>query len=274
MILEDWNEDMHKTTLDFINHVLLKFTLQIFIRKNNDFYPFGSGVLLETHGLHFLLTASHVVAYLDEPDKSLFVRVDENKFINIIGKTNRTKIELSGNVDLAYIKLEETMLNYLAKSYKFLPINKILKHNPVLGGSNYCVLGYPEKNLIKVDGLFDTGPSLFITNAAKENRYSYYGFDKNNFIIVNMEGKGTDILNGGPHKIDNRFYGISGCGLWFLSFDNIEKSNFNSIDYRLIGIMTEFKKGKYYCLVANKIHLFLDAFKIFEGLNFRKTNLK
>jgi hypothetical protein len=274
MTIEDWNEDMNKPVADFINKVLLKFTLQIFNRKNDDFYPYGSGVLLESHGVYFLLTASHVVDYLDEPDNTLFVRVDEDKFINIVGKTNRTKIGQSNGVDLAYIKLADDMLQYLAKSYKFLTIDKISKHNPIIGGSNYCVLGFPEKNLIKVNGFSDSISSFYITSAALDNRYSYYNFDKKNFIIVNMEGKGNDMLNGGSYKIDSRFYGISGGGLWFLNFDSLDETNINSIDFRLIGIMTEFKKGKYYCLVANKIHLFLDAFREFESLNFTERLIK
>lgn len=34
--------------------------------------------------------------------------------------------------------------------------------------------------------------------------------------------------------------------------------------------MTEFKNGKYFCLVANKIHLFIEAFKVIEGLKFNE----
>lgn len=37
--------------------------------------------------------------------------------------------------------------------------------------------------------------------------------------------------------------------------------------------MNEFKKGKYFCLVANKIHLLMEGFKINEGFKFKEKKL-
>jgi hypothetical protein len=34
--------------------------------------------------------------------------------------------------------------------------------------------------------------------------------------------------------------------------------------------MTEIKEGKYFCIVANMIHLFIEAFKVIEGLKFNE----
>ena len=88
------------------------------------------------------------------------------------------------------------------------------------------------------------------------------------FFILDMKGKGTDISTGKPSKIDDQFYGISGCGLWFLIFNNNPTTGELSLDYRLIGIMTEFRKGKYYCLIGNKIRLILNAMTAIDGLKF------
>ena len=85
-----------------------------------------------------------------------------------------------------------------------------------------------------------------------------------------MKGKGTDVKTKQPTKIEANFYGISGGGLWFLTYNSDENLNVHSIDYKLIGIMTEFKKGKYYCLIANKIHLILEALTVIEGYEFKK----
>ena len=38
------------------------------------------------------------------------------------------------------------------------------------------------------------------------------------------------------------------------------------IDYRLVGIMTEYKQAKFFCLVANKIHLIIEAFMVIEKI--------
>jgi len=43
------------------------------------------------------------------------------------------------------------------------------------------------------------------------------------------------------------------------------------IDYRLVGIMTEFKKGRYFCLIANKIHLFIEALTAIEHYKFAEV---
>ena len=59
--------------------------------------------------------------------------------------------------------------------------------------------------------------------------------------------------------------------LWYLDFNLDPLTNKYWGDYRLIGIMTEFKKGKYSCLIANKIHLFIDAFKTKEGFKFNEV---
>jgi hypothetical protein len=269
MQLETWNDNLSKDVLNFINKTLLGYTIQIFSPIKENFKPYGSGVLFSTHNSHFILTASHVAKHLREPGNTLYVRIDSDKFINIAGNTHGTEIDKSSGIDLAYIRLADEMLPYLEKTYTFLTIDRISQHTPVLGGSNYCVLGYPEKNLTVIDGFSDTGPSFFVTNAANDNPYSFYKLEKKHHIIVNMKGKGTSLLTNGSSQIDSKFYGISGGGLWYLNYDLNPDTETYSIDYRLIGILTEFKKGKYYCLIANKINLFLDAFVKIEGFNFK-----
>lgn len=267
--LMDWNENLSKSVTEFIDSILIRFSIQIFVEGGNDFKPYGSGVLLQTHGISFLLTASHVADYRRTTGKQLFVRVGSDKFINVAGDIKGTEIDRSNGVDIAYIKLAEEMIPYLEKSYKFLPINKISKHNPVLGGSNYCVVGFPEKNLRVIDGFSDTEPSFHLTMASNYNPYNFYKFSKEHFIIVEMKGKGTDLFTNEPAKIDSRFHGISGGGLWFLNYDLNPETNKYDVDYRLIGIMTEYRKDKYFCLIANKVHLYLDAFTKIEGLSFK-----
>jgi hypothetical protein len=220
------------------------------------------------------LTASHVADYLTTEQNQLYIRVDKKKYINVIGEIKLTEINKSKGVDLAYIKIDKEMLPELEIPYKFLTIDKISKHNQMLDGVNYCVLGFPEKNIKTENGTIETGASFYLTSATNEKPYNFYNLDKNDFFIVTMKGKGIDMINGESASIDSRFYGLSGGGLWFLVYNLDPISNVYTIDYKLIGIMTEFKKARYYCLIANKIHLFIDAFKIIEGFKFIEKTKK
>jgi hypothetical protein len=134
---------------------------------------------------------------------------------------------------------------------------------------NYCVVGFPEKNVRTGERGMETGATFFVTSATNEKPYEYYDLPEKDFLIVLMEGKGEDIETNKKAKVDTHFYGISGCGLWYLLFRKSPDGKV-SVDYRLIGIMTEFKKGKYFCLIANKIHLIIDALTVIEGYKFKE----
>ncbi len=271
MIKTESNSETDKLVKNLIDSDLLRFTIQFFYKSENGLRPFGTGVLALIHDVHFILTASHVADYLTEDSNQLFIRVDKEKYINVIGDIKYTDIDKSQGIDLAYIKIDKEMITPLSRPYKFLTIDKISKHNRMLDASNYCVLGYPEKNIKFNNGKLDTGASFYLTNATNENPYDFYGYNKSDFFLVEMKGKGIDIETGDKKKINTHFYGISGCGLWYIDFNQDPQTNEYWLDYRLIGIMTEFRKGKYFCLVANKIHLFIEAFKVIEGFKFNET---
>ena len=128
--------------------------------------------------------------------------------------------------------------------------------------------GFPEKNIDFSKGYLDTGASAYFTSASNDNRYEHYKLNKEDWIIVDMEGKGVDITTSEKTKINDHFWGLSGCGLWLLLFTKDPNSGQYTCEYKLIGIMTEFKKSKYYCLIGNRIHLFIEAFKILENMKF------
>lgn len=270
MIKTNSNSETDKLVTDLIDSDLLRFTIQFFYKTEEGLRPFGTGVLALIHDTHFILTASHVADYLTEESNQLFIRVDKEKYINVIGDIKYTDINKSKGIDLAYIKMVEEMVPPLSKPYKFLTIDKISKHNRMLDASNYCVLGFPEKNIKFDNKKLETGASYYLTSASNEKSYEFYGYNKSDFFLVEMKGKGIDIESGKKKKVNTHFYGISGCGLWYIDFNCDPKTNEYWVDYRLIGIMTEFRKGKYFCFVANKIHLFIDGFKIIEGFKFNE----
>ncbi|MCD7902151.1 MAG: hypothetical protein LUH22_20535 [Bacteroides sp.] len=238
-------------------------------KGGNGMEPFGSGVFVLIHGEHFILTASHVAEVL-EGDEELYVQVDHNRYIKIFGDINMTDMEKSKGVDLAYIKLAEELISPLQKPYIFLTIDKFRKHHNLLDASNYCVLGFPENNVKRENGQLKTGAAYYVTTPAKDNRYEYYNFSKEDCFILDMEGKGTNLFTGERSKVNTHFHGISGCGLWYLIVEQDPDTKEYFFDYRLIGIMTEYRRGKYFCLIGNRIYLIIEAWKVIEGYKFRE----
>lgn len=269
MIKSSSTAETDAATIDIINRKILRHTIQFFNKDDKGrLKPFASGVLLYTHGAHFILTASHVADYLEKDENDLYIRVDKKNYVNVLGDIKYTHIEKSKGIDLAYIKIDPQMVKPLSQPYEFLTIDKVRNHNQRLDGMNYCVIGFPEVNVSRESGTMETGANFYLTPAMNEKPYKHYGFDPNNFFLVEMKGKGTDVKTGGTVKVDPHFYGISGCGLWYLMYTVNPQSGAATVDYRLIGIMTEFKKGKFYCLIANKIHLMIEAFKVIEGFKY------
>jgi len=268
------NKETDKVIQELIESDLLRFTIQFFYKTEDGLRPFGTGVLAYIHDTHFILTASHVADYLLEDDNHLYIRVNKDDYINVIGDIKYTEIEKSEGIDLAYIKIAKEMVEPLSNPYKFTTIDKFSKHNRTLDAMNYCVLGFPEVNIKFENGKLDTGASFYLTSASNTKPYDFYNLNKSDYFIVNMKGKGTDFQSGEKSKVNTHLYGISGCGLWYLEFNKDPITNEYWTDYRLIGIMTEFKKGKYFCLVANKIHLFIEAFKVIEGFKFMEVQKK
>ncbi len=270
-----YTEETDKMVNELITNRILRHTLQFFKKGKSRLEPFGSGVFAKIHNDYFILTASHVADFFEKnPKEDLRIRVNKNSFINVLGDIKYTDIDKSKGLDLAYIKVDQQMIEPLCKPYIPLEINKIRSHHRVFHAMNYCVLGYPETNITKESEPFDTGASFYLTSASKDNRYQKYKYDKKDYIIVDMQGKGKDIKTNETSKIDTHFYGISGCGLWLLLFYKNPITGINEVDYRLVGIMTEFKKSKYFCLIANKIYLLIEALKVIEKHKFKEVKIQ
>lgn len=270
-----YTDETDKMVSDLITNRILRHTLQFFVKGKKRLEPFGSGVFAKIHNDYFILTASHVADFFEQnPGKDLMIRVNKKSFINVLGDIKYTDMDKSKGIDLAYIKVDKQMIEPLSKPYIPIEIDKFRAHHNLFYAMNYCVLGYPETNITKETEPFDTGASFYLTSASKDNRYNKYKYSKKEYIIVDMEGKGTDIKTNETSKIDTHLYGISGCGLWLLLFYKNPKTGNDEIDYRLVGIMTEFKKSKYFCLVANKIHLIIDALKVIENHKFNELKIK
>lgn len=249
-----------------ISEKLLDHTCQFFEEKGDGLKPYGSGVFVAIHDVHFIFTASHVADAFGEKKTDLFIFIGNEGYIRVEGKVKYTNLDKSQGIDLAYIKLDEQMIPSLKKYYNFLTTDKIRKHNKLLAGAaNYCVIGFPENTVEYKNGELVATAQAYFTFPTNDNPYNFYKLSKDNWIILEMTGKSQDVVSKEKLPMNTHLYGISGCGLW-LMMPNTED---NSCDYRLIGIMTHFKKGKYYCLIGNKIHILMEALMRFENMNFR-----
>jgi hypothetical protein len=251
------------------SEVLIHHTCQFFIKKSDGLKPYGSGVFVLNHDTHFIVTASHVVEVLDNKGTDLYIQIALDEYINVGGTIKRTTVNNKKAIDLAYIKLDEQLIPELTNIYNFLTIDKIRNHSSLhVGGANYCVIGFPDNSFNNEGGISKPAAHVYITLPTNDKPYKYYNLNKDVWIILKMTGKSQDVVTKKKQPMHTHFYGLSGCGLW-LMMPNVYE---NSCDYRLIGIMTEYKKDKYFCLIGNKIHVLLQALTVFENMKFRTIN--
>jgi len=268
---ENYTAETDASIIDFVNKNIIRHTVQLFRKGKKRLQPFGSSVFVKLYDSYFFFTASHVADYFENNENSdLYIRVGKKRFVNVLGEIKYTDIKKSGGIDLAYIKIDSQLIGPLLGPYIPIEVNKIRSHHNLLNAMNYCVFGYPEVNISKEGEEFDTYATLYLTSPSKDNVYTYYGYKKKDTIVVEVSGKGKDIRTNLKSPVNTHFYGISGCGLWLmlLHFNELEKRT--EVDYRLVGIMTEFKKGKFFCLAGNKIHLLIEALEAIEQFKFKE----
>lgn len=269
MVEEKFTEETDKSVQEFVSDKIIRHTIQLFRKGDSRLEPYGTSVFVKIYDKYFLFTASHVADYFEKNQESdLYIRVDKEKFVNVLGEIKYTDIEKSKNVDLAYIKLDDQLLKPLLGPYIPLETSKIRSHHNLLMAMNYCILGYPEINITKSDKEFNTGATVYLTSPSKDKVYEHYKYSKKDTIVLDIRGKGKDLKTNELTKVNTHFYGISGCGLWLMLIHLDEENQKTIIDYRLVGIMIEFKNGKFFCLTANKIYLLIEALKVIEGYKF------
>lgn len=244
-----------------------KHTIQ-FLAKGGKYghRPYGSGVLIFADNKCLILTAAHVTADFD--NTPLFVTSNKG-IIPVVGDLRETDLDKDKTTDLAYIILDDAIASILVQTYDFLPISKIThSHIPVIA-NQYLVVGYPEVNIRadKEERKIYAGSSIFLLTMSNEEVYEYYKFDKHKDYILDFAGKGIDLQTDEKSGKIADPNGMSGCGLWLLT----EKPDTDTFElqYHLIGIMTEFRKGKYHCLIGNRIELVISALIDIEKFNIK-----
>lgn len=250
---------------------ILRHTCQLLTKdKEGKLKPHGSGVFIVIGDLHFMLTASHVTKDWSDQNQ-LYIRIGKSNYVSLVGDLMETDLDKDEKTDLAYVKIDQRIIPDLQKPYIFLPLSKIRDHRKLLEGMNYCVMGYPEKSTAVIDEKIEPVAQAYYLKPSHRKVYDYYKFSPEITYMFEMNGKGTNIKNGEIAKTGSHFYGISGCGVWLMIIDNSGPKL--SIEYRLIGIMTEFRNGKYFTLIGLRIKLILDGIITFEKINLREKEI-
>jgi hypothetical protein len=230
--------------------------------------PFASGVLIELGGSCYLTTASHVIEDWSDTNK-LFIEFRKGEYISVVGKGSGTEIEKKEKLDIAYIKLKDDLVLILKLWYKFLPNYRFLKADMVFDEANYCSFGFPVSMQKKEDGIVKPFGVAHFMRPHQDKVFEYYELDPLAHFALEYVGKATNIKTNKREKINTEHYGLSGGGLWYTTITYNDKINKFHSEARLIGIMTEFRKGKYECLIANRIEILLASLMRNEGLKFR-----
>ena len=256
-----FNSKLDKAIENLTGTFIHKHTCQLWNKENKSYKPHGSGVLLETKRAKYIITASHVTNNIPN-NSNLFIQIGDDKFSPISGDLFETDLSKS-KIDLCIILLTQEFSNKLPDSYLFLPITKIRDHKKLLNAAQYCVMGYPEKSIVKTKKARGTVAQAFYLKPANEKIYSYYDFVPSSFLILEMSGKGKNIKTDIKEKTESHLYGMSGGGIWLMIITKIGEEH--KTDYRLIGIASEFRKSKYYVIIGVRInHLLSGLYRLGE----------
>lgn len=227
--------------------------------------PFASGVFTVLGDDFYLLTASHVIEDWSDSNR-LFVKIGDG-YVSIVGKGCGTEMDKEEKIDAAYIKLKPELVSILVQWYRFLPYDRCLFHEKKFEEPTYCVFGYPVVNKRKESDGIRTFASGYFLMPVYDKVYEYYSLDFLTHYVLEFRGKAINIKTGKSEKIKTEHYGLSGGGLWYIIIEFDEKKGKLVSEAFLIGIMTEFRRGKYDCLIANRMEIILGMIQRNENIN-------
>lgn len=257
----EFTEELNIEITSQVDKFISKTTCQLFISGGKyRFKAFGTGVFIKLSQDYFLITASHVA---EEMMNGIYIFTKVKKFILLSGEAQITNYEKEPKIDVAYIKLEKPLAEYLIKEFEFLNHEDIEVGHIPINATQYLVFGYPAKNISVRGNKISTKASLFLLQPAKDNVYEYYKFYKNLFYALEFKGRGLSLRTGNKSKKLGSQAGLSGGGLWLMYVDQ-EESKF-VLTCKLIGLMTDERAGKFHCLIGNKIESLISGIAQLEN---------
>lgn len=255
---------INQTLNDLVKNQIAPFTCQLFRGDAlESLTPYASGVLVFVGEQHCIFTASHVVEDMGDNKKTV-LPIGEG-FVSLVGKACGTELDKDVRLDIAYVVLKPELVMLLKlHGYHFLDGERMLHEEKVLDEPNFCAFGFPtDNNKLKGGKLKPLGMAHFMP-CMPDKVYEYYKLDPMHHYVLESKGKGISIKSDQVEKIKAAHYGMSGGGLWYTEIGMDEEDNLVAIA-QLIGIMIEFRKGKYECLIANRLEPLLALFRSNDG---------
>lgn len=239
----------------------------VFKDKNGKLTSKGSGVLFVVKGVHFLLTASHLTQEWSNSNP-LFIVVNNNHLIALEGDLREADFYNGKIVDLSYVKIAESILPNLQKSYTFLPYSKISENTGLTKGGNYSIIVYPENAEKAADAEIQTGAQAYYLEPSPQKMYGLHNLDPENYYLLDAKSNNTAAENA---KIMTQLSNVDGSGLWLLTSEgNLEVS----IDYKLIGIITKFGDSAHFTFIGMRLCLIIDMIRKLEKIEMQVVNEK
>lgn len=238
-----------------IREEIAPYTCQLLHRNPvGELRPYASGVWIVLDGTHYLLTAGHVIEeWRDE--HPLFVEV-KNGYSSISGKGILTHYEQTNRVDVGCIRLLDPLVVLVQETYHFWNLDKFF-NDTKLEIYNYCIYGFDEKR--KDEQTLDATATANFVKPLPEKVFNYYQLKPEFHYIVESRGEGLDLQTGKFKKENITPHGMSGSGLWYVHY--VQHGNTYIPSASLIGILTEYRTGRYQCLIANRTQLIRDLIR-------------
>jgi hypothetical protein len=238
-----------------IREEIALYTCQL-LHKNTagELRPYASGVWIMLDGIHYLLTAGHVIEEWGD-DHPLFVEV-KGGYSSISGKGVITDYEQTTRVDIACVRLLDTLVLLLQESYRFWNLDNLF-NGTKLEIYNYFVYGFDEKHTD--EQTLDATATANFVKPLSEKVFNHYQLKPEFHYIVESRGEGLDLQTGDFKKANIAPHGMCGGGLWYV--DYVQHGATYVPSAYLIGILTEYRTGRYQCLIANRAHLIRDLIR-------------
>ena len=241
-------KEFNKKLFEISEKEISRHTIALMTPGSGFIKPLGSGVFLELQGLYFIFTAAHVVkAYpkllVQGPSGVIFLNSPEAEIYFI----EDTKL------DIAFIKILPALGSFLSLMYNPLKNDKVyVTHQPVRD-NRYALIGFPGSRVRHKGERMKLACNTYVLQSSPDKVYNYYIKPKSDYYLLSMHGKTLNNL-GEVYKAKSP-KGMSGCGLWVMSYEVVEKQM--KLSYHLIGIFTEKINGKYLAFSATNVnHVF------------------
>ena len=256
---EDMQAQAVKTVFNGIANEVGTHTVQLWLVIENDAdkaKPFGSAILLEANGSHYLLTAAHV---LDDIDVSNLAFWDDQDLVQVSGKCVylSTKAEINKKADVAIWQLSDDATSALLKHYTFLPFDRVSQDHQIVEQERYLLLGYPvskTKKIYKTMTIPIKSLPLFTRGVINQRKLERNELDGDVNLMVEYHRRKAQSFGAKKGQIEHLPdpHGMSGCGLWYIDADKTLK---------LVGVMTGYNHTDS-VMIASRIDLVTEVIRL------------